>query len=440
MWWAPVTYPCFMVWVLSRDRNGRTNGFFDCGKDVMATNASLDVNEMWWMLLCRVIHPLGVQRLWVLARFSGALLDYAWVQKNLLSTDRTLRGMWCCVDYKVVVRAWQRRIQAGSPGMIYMLLVVDSVAVVGVSSKLGKGVWLIMDMGPSLLQTVVSFASGLSRAPQMIRDCVDGCDALSKGPVVAARQTAAVRYALFIVRGCAREGVFVSAIGFFVKWQLEVVKCLTGRERVGVDAVMPRNPPDWRSVAKGAVTSVRCLAGLWVDDFWSSKHVPYSKMLVGYTGPVEAVGTRPTSDCCCWRIEVGTLVLGRCLGLENSSCWGTNGCLMKARPCVWLDPKGGIIARALFVLVSMFSASMLWIVVLRVELEMLVVGLLRYSNNNNNNVHNVIEVNRDDAALVMSEKFKDCVLSWRIKRLQAQCTYSWYWRFSSFPAIPSDAL
>ena len=77
-------------------------------------------------------------------------------------------------------------------------------------------------------------------APQMIRDCVDGCDVLSKGPVVAARQTAAVRYALFIVRGRAREGVFVSAIGFFVKWRLEVVKCLTGREREGVDAVMPR--------------------------------------------------------------------------------------------------------------------------------------------------------------------------------------------------------
>ena len=163
-------------------------------------------------------------------------------------------------------------------------------------------------------------------APQMIRDCVDGCDALSKDPVVAARQTAAVRYALFIVRGCAREGVFVSAIGFFVKWQLEVVKCLTGREREEVDAVMPRNPPAWRSVAMGAVTSVRCLAGLWVGDLWSSKHVPYSEVLLGYAGSVETVGTRPTGDCRCWRIEVGTLVPGRCLGLGNSSCWGTNGC------------------------------------------------------------------------------------------------------------------
>ena len=92
-----------MVWVLSRDRNEGTNGFFDCGKDMVVTNASLDVNEMWWMLLCRVIHLLGVQRLWVLALVSGALLVYVWVQKNLLLTDRTLRGMWCCVDYMGVV-------------------------------------------------------------------------------------------------------------------------------------------------------------------------------------------------------------------------------------------------------------------------------------------------------------------------------------------------
>ena len=161
------------------------------------------------------------------------------------------------------------------------------MAQVGCSSKRVQGMWLTMDMGPSLVQTVVSFASGLSSnfkhvgnlvhagarmgAPQMIRDCVDGCDALFKGPVVAARRTAAVRYALYIVRECAREGVFVSAIGFFVKWRLEVVKCLTGREREGVDVVMPRNPPVWRPAPKGAATSVRCLARLWVGDLWSSK-------------------------------------------------------------------------------------------------------------------------------------------------------------------------
>ena len=292
---------------------------------------------MWWMLLCRVIHPLGVQQLGVLARASGAVLDFVWVQKNLLLTDRTFRGMWCRADQQGVVRAWQRRIQSGSLGMVDRLL----------------------DLAKLSLTCVC---------------CPD-----------------------------LRERVFVSAIGFFVEWRLEVVKCLTGREREGVDAVMPRNPPAWRSVAKGAVTSVRCLAGLWVGDFWSSKHVPYSEVLLGYTGPVEAVGTRPTGDCCCWRIEVGTLVLGRCLGLGNSSCWGTNGCLMKARPCVWLDPKGGMIARAVCP-VSMCSASLLWIVLVGVEIEILVVGLLPYSNNNNNNnVHNIIGMNRDDAALVKSE-------------------------------------
>ena len=237
MVWAPVTYPCFMVWVLSRDRNEGTNGFFDCGKNVVATtgsghvscsmwvprvgdvlvnvpwqrrmarkNASLGVNEMWWMLLCRVIHPLGAQWLWVLSLVSGALLDYAWVifgqqtlwcliqgcywnlhvrgtlwqqdpqapkpctkrspyqvQKNLLSTDRTLRDMWCRADHKGVVRVWQRSIQSGSPGVGDLLLVVDSVAKVGFSSTLVQGVRLTMDMRPSLLQTVVAFASGLSR-------------------------------------------------------------------------------------------------------------------------------------------------------------------------------------------------------------------------------------------------------------------------------------
>ena len=383
MVWAPVTYLCFMVWVLSRDRNEGTNGFFDCGEDMVATNASLGVNEMWWMLLCRVIHPFGVQRLWVLALVSGALLDYAWVQKNLLSTDRTLRGMWCRADCKGVVRVWQRRSQSGSPGVGDMSLMVDSVAKVGFSSKLGQGVWLTTDMRPSLLRTVVSFASDLARncsdakvlkgvvalfgeaqsvdvvvlaefnglhlrrrddqmvskaatrvpgeltskvravlaaaaaqsgalsvslahfrllpsfdlghscplsssmlvkilglaveagslsrvanelarwqetrvfkhvdnvvhagahmsVPQMFRDRSDVCDAFSTGSDVVGRQTAAGRYAWFVIRGLAEEGDFVRAIGFFEKWQMEVVECLTVRVREGVDAVMPRSPP-----------------------------------------------------------------------------------------------------------------------------------------------------------------------------------------------------
>ena len=419
-------------------------------------NASLGVNEMWWMLLCRVIYPLGAQWLWVLSFVSGALLDYAWVifgqqnlgcfiqecywnlhvrgtlwqqdpqapkpctkrspyqvQKNLLSADRTIRDMWCRADHKGVVRGWQRSIQSGSPGVGDLLLVVDSVAKVGFSSKLVQVVRLTMDMRPSLLQTVVAFASGRSRnrsdaevlkgvmalfgeaqsvdegvlaeftglhlrrrddqmvskaaarvpgeltskvravlaaaaaqsgvlsvslahlrllpsldeghscplsssmvvkilglaveteilsrvatelarqqetrvfkhvdnlvhagahmsVPQLFRDRIDVCDALSKGSDVAGRQTAAGRYALFIVQGRAKEGESVSAIGFFEKWQMEVVECLTGRKREGVDAVMPRNPPAWRSVAEGVVTGVRCLAGLWVGDLWSSKHV-----------------------------------------------------------------------------------------------------------------------------------------------------------------------
>ena len=497
MVWAPVTYLCFMVWVLSRDRNEGTNGFFDCGKDMVATDVSLGVNEMWWMLLCRVIHPLGVQQLWVLAPVSGALLDYAWVQKNLLSTDRTLRGMWCCVDYKGVVRAWQRRIQSGSPGVGDLLPVVDSVAKVGFSSKLVQGVRLTMDMRPSLLQTVVASASGLSRsrsdaevlkgvmalfggarsvdegvlaeftglhlrrrddqmvskaatrvpgeftskvravlaaaaaqsgvlsvslahlrllpsldegrlcplssftvvmilglavetkilsrvvtelarqhearvfkhvdnlvyagankgALQVFCDCFDVCDALSKGSNVAGRQTAAGRYALFVIRGLAKEEDFVRASGFFEKWQMEVVECLTGRVREGVDAVMPRSPPAWRSVAKGSGTGVRCLAGLWVGDLWSSKHVSYSDVLLRFAGSEGNVGTRPTGDGGCWRTEIGTLVPGRCLGLGSSSCWETKGYLMKARPYDWLDPKGGMIVRAVCPGLSMFPAS-----------------------------------------------------------------------------------
>ena len=58
-----------------------------------------------------------------------------------------------------------------------------------------------------------------------------------------------------------------------------------------------------------------------------------------------------------WRIEVGTLVPGRCLSLGNSSYWETKGYLMKARPYVWLNPKGGMIARAGCPGLSMFPAS-----------------------------------------------------------------------------------
>ena len=378
MVWAPVTYLylCFMVWVLSRDRNEGTNGFFDCGKDMVATNVSLGVNEMWWMLLCRVIHPFGVQWLWVRAPFSGALLDYAWVQKNLPLTGWTLGGMWYRADHQGVVRVWQRSTQSGSPWVGDLLLVVDSEAKVGFSSKIVQGVWLALDVQPSLLQIVVASASVLSRnrsdaevlkgvmalfgeaqsvdeevlaevmglhlrrlddqavskaaarvpgeltsktraalaaaaaqsgvlsvslaylrllpsldegrscplssstvmilglaveteilsrvatelarqqdgrvfkhvdnlvyagankgVLQMFRDCFDVCDALSKSSNVAGRQTAAGRYALFVIRGPAKEEDFVRASGFFEKWQMEVVECLTGRVREGVDAV-----------------------------------------------------------------------------------------------------------------------------------------------------------------------------------------------------------
>ena len=209
-------------------------------------NASLGVNERRWMLLCRVIHLLGAQLLWAMSLVSGALLDYAWVisgqenlwcllqrcywslqvrgsfwlqglqapkpstdispyqvQKNLPSTGRILRGMWCRSDHQGVVRVWQRSTQAGSPWVGGLLPVVDSVAKVGFSPKIVQGLRLALDV----------------------------------------------------------------------------------------------------------------------------------------------LDTRPTGVCHCWRIGVGTLVPGRCLGLGNSSCWEMKGYLMKARPCVWLDPKGGIIAR-----------------------------------------------------------------------------------------------
>ena len=72
----------------------------------------------------------------------------------------------------------------------------------------------------------------------------------------------------------------------------------------------------------------------------------YSDVLLSFAGSEGNVGTRPTGDGRCWRIEVGTLVPGRCLGLGDSSYWETKGYLMKARPYVWLNPKGGMIARA----------------------------------------------------------------------------------------------
>ena len=476
-------------------------------------NASLGVNEMWWVLLCRVIHPLGAQWLWGLSPVSSALLDYAWVifgqknlwcliqgcywnlhvrgtlwqqdpqapkpctrrspyqvQRNLLSTDRTFRDMWCCADQQGVVRVWKGAIQLGSPGVGDPLLVVDSVAKVGFSSKLVQEVRLTLDVRPSLLQAIVALASVLScdrsdagvlkgvlvllgvaqsmdeevlaeflglhlrrrddqvvskaatrapdnltsrmwaalavavaqgrslsvslvhlcllpsldwghscllsrstmvkilglavemeisrfatvlarqketrvlkhvdnlvhavahkGAPLRIRDCVDGCDALSKDPVVAARQTAAVRYALFIVRGCAREGVFVSAIGFFVKWQLEVVKCLTGRERKGwmllcrvihlLGAQLPRVLSrvsgalldyGWVTFGRQSMCLIqRCywdMQGrwrLWAQDLQVIAVVGESRLVLLFLGGVLT-----------WEIEV----------------LGTNGYLMKARP------------------------------------------------------------------------------------------------------------
>ena len=238
MVWAPVTYPCFMVWGVCLETGMREPmdsptvarmwwlrlalsayraqcGFRDVGVVLMNVpwqqrmarkNASLGVNEMWWVLLCRVIHPLGAQWLWVLSLVSSALLDYAWVifgqknlwcfiqgcywnlhvrgtpwqqdpqapkpctkrspyqvQKNLLSTDRTFRDMWCRADQQGVVRVWKGAIQLGSPGVGDLLLVVDSVAKVGFSSKLVQEVRLTLDVWPSLLQAIVALASVLSR-------------------------------------------------------------------------------------------------------------------------------------------------------------------------------------------------------------------------------------------------------------------------------------
>ena len=77
---------------------------------------------------------------------------------------------------------------------------------------------------------------------------------------------------------------------------------------------------------------------------------------------------------------------------------------MMARPCVWLDPKGGMIARAVCPGLYVFCK----LVVDRYtgcRVRDIGCWLLRHSNNNNNNnnVHNIIGMNRDDAAVVKSE-------------------------------------
>ena len=77
----------------------------------------------------------------------------------------------------------------------------------------------------------------------------------------------------------------------------------------------------------------------------------------------------------------------------------------------------------------MLSASLLWINRAEDGLEILVVGLLRDSNNNNN--HNIIRMNRDDETLVKSGKFKDCVLSWKFEKnvCKLSARIFWYSRF-----------
>ena len=79
------------------------------------------------------------------------------------------------------------------------------------------------------------------------------------------------------------------------------------------------------------------------------------------------------------------------------------------------------------------STSLLWIVVPSVELEMLVVVLLLDGNNNNNN-NNILRINRDDVTLVMSGKFKDCVLSWMFgqKTVASSVHKFWYRRLVCF--------
>ena len=62
-----------------------------------------------------------------------------------------------------------------------------------------------------------------------------------------------------------------------------------------MDAVVPRNPPAWRSVVMGAVTCVRCFAGLCVGDLWSAKPVvPYTGVLLEFACARDTLAARPT--------------------------------------------------------------------------------------------------------------------------------------------------
>ena len=56
--------------------------------------------------------------------------------------------------------------------------------------------------------------------PQVIRDTIYVCDALSKYSNIVGCRTAAVRHALSIVRGPAREGDLVSTVDFFKKLKM----------------------------------------------------------------------------------------------------------------------------------------------------------------------------------------------------------------------------
>ena len=72
-------------------------------------------------------------------------------------------------------------------------------------------------------------------------------------------------------------------------------ECVTGCEREEVDAVVPRDPPAWRSVVRGAVAGVRCFAGLCVGDFWSEKPVvPYTEVLLEFACARVILAARPT--------------------------------------------------------------------------------------------------------------------------------------------------
>ena len=71
-------------------------------------------------------------------------------------------------------------------------------------------------------------------------------------------------------------------------------------------------------------------------------------------------------------------------------------------------------------------------------LEILVVGLLRDSNNNNN--HNIIRMNRDDETLVKSGKFKDCMLSWKIEKNVCKLNARIVWYSCFFLVFPASTL